>query len=89
MVNEIVTNAVKHAFPGEKKGEVRLAINQVDSEIELIIADNGFGLPETIDVHNSTSFGMQITSNMIERQLGGSFHVNRVQGTEYVIRLTG
>ncbi len=89
VVNEIVTNAVKHAFPGEGKGEVRLFLDQVNSEIELIIADNGIGLPEMIDVHNSTSFGMQITANMIERQLGGKFHVNRVEGTEYVIRLTG
>jgi len=89
VVNELVTNSVKHAFPGEMPGEVRLEITKTGQEVELIIADNGVGLPEKIDVHNSPSFGLQITANMIEKQLHGSFQVNCTKGTEYLIKLSG
>ena len=79
---------MQHAFPNDGRGEVRLELRQDGAELQLTIADNGVGLPKNIDVLNSQSFGLQITGNLIEKQLRGSFAVNLDQGTEFSIRFT-
>jgi PAS domain S-box-containing protein len=88
VVNELVTNSVQHAFPNDGRGEVRLELRQDGAELQLTVADNGVGLPKNIDVLNSQSFGLQITGNLIEKQLRGSFAVNLDHGTEFSIRFT-
>ncbi|MGB3209528.1 MAG: histidine kinase dimerization/phosphoacceptor domain -containing protein [Desulforhopalus sp.] len=87
VINELVTNSVKHAFPGDRDGEVSLVMKQDGSSLVVVVADNGIGLPTGIDVHNSRSFGLQITASMIEKQLQGHFEVERKQGTRFTIRL--
>ena len=79
---------MQHAFPNDGRGEVRLELRQDRAELQLTVADNGVGLPKNIDVLNSQSFGLQITGNLIEKQLRGSFAVNLDQGTEFSIRFT-
>ena len=88
VVNELITNSVKHGFPDGRAGEIRLLLHQQGEDLELIVADNGVGLPDSIDVHRSKSFGLQIAMNMIEKQLRGSLKVDCRKGTEYVIRFS-
>ncbi|OEU50540.1 MAG: hypothetical protein BA862_13705 [Desulfobulbaceae bacterium S3730MH12] len=88
VINEIVTNAVKHAFPGKRSGSICLSIKKSqDDEIVLVVGDDGVGLPEDIDVQNSTSFGMRIIiTSLVTMQLKGILTVNRENGTRYLIR---
>ena len=88
VINEIVTNAVKHAFPGKRSGSICLSIKKKqDDEIVLVVGDDGVGLPEDIDVQNSTSFGMRIIiTSLVKMQLKGTLTVNREYGTRYLIR---
>lgn len=88
VINEIVTNAVKHAFPGKRSGSICLSIKKnQDDEIVLVVGDDGVGLPEDIDVQNSTSFGMRIIiTSLVKMQLKGTLTVNREYGTRYLIR---
>jgi len=88
VVNEIVTNAVKHAFPGNHSGSIYLNVEQSqEGEIVLAIGDDGVGLPEYIDVQNSTSFGMRIIiTSLVKMQLKGTLTVNRENGTRYLIK---
>ncbi|MBW2682189.1 MAG: PAS domain S-box protein [Deltaproteobacteria bacterium] len=88
VINEIVTNAVKHAFPGKRTGSICLSIKKSqDDEIVLVVGDDGVGLPEDIDVQNSTSFGMRIIiTSLVKMQLKGTLTVNRENGTRYLIR---
>lgn len=88
VINELVTNSVKHAFPDNRSGSVYLTVEKNrEGEILLAIGDDGIGLPEDIDVQNSTSFGMQIVTSLVKVQLKGSITVNRDNGTRYLISL--
>lgn len=88
VVNEIVTNAVKHAYPGNRSGSIYLNVEQSqEGEIVLAIGDDGVGLPEDVDVQNSSSFGMRIIIiSLVKMQLKGILTVNRENGTRYLIR---
>lgn len=88
VVNELITNAVKHAFPDGRTGEIRLVLRRDGGELELIVADDGVGLPDWIDAHHSRTFGLQITANMIEKQLRASFAVDCRRGTDFAIRFS-
>ncbi|MFW2365759.1 MAG: sensor histidine kinase [Desulforhopalus sp.] len=85
VVNELVTNSVKYAFPGDRKGCVRIELVRQGKENQLVVADNGIGLPPDLDIHTANSFGLQITTNMVKKQLRGNLAVNCNQGTEYHI----
>lgn len=76
-VNEIVTNAIVHAFPGKRQGKISLELCQNDDKvIELTIVDNGVGLPDDMNPEAPTSFGLQITRNLITKQLQGSYSLH-------------
>ena len=86
VVNEIVTNSLKHAFPDKKPGIIFLTLKKgLYNGIELTVGDNGIGLPEQLSLESSTSFGLQIISNLVVMQLGGEISVDRNNGTRYMI----
>ena len=89
MLNELVTNALKHAFPGEQTGEVRIALQtrQQDdvSHVVLTVADNGQGIPADLDIRHTRSLGFQLI-NALTSQIGGTLEVQREAGTEIMIR---
>ncbi len=85
LVNELLTNAFKHAFPGGRSGEVWLALQrQEDGKIRLAVADNGVGLPPGLDFTNATSLGAQIVT-MLARQLGGRLSVKTGEGATFEV----
>ena len=88
IVNELVTNSIKHAFPQSGSGVIFFRLRQQKGEVELVLGDDGIGLPAEIDVRKSRSFGLQIASSMIEKQLGGTFEVECHNGTTFRIRFT-
>jgi PAS domain S-box-containing protein len=85
IINELVSNALKYAFPDGKKGEVSigLAVNEGKWGI-LTVRDDGVGLPSTIDFEQSTTLGLQLV-NTLSRQLSGSTVVTRDSGTSISI----
>jgi two-component sensor histidine kinase len=88
-INEIVSNAMKHAFPGDRKGEIRIVMreNGKGQLHEIMISDNGVGIPPEIDFKQSVSLGLRLVSNMVEKQLGGRIELKRNGGTEFRIRI--
>ena len=86
IVNELVSNALKHAFPNGNGGEVTIQLSsQENGQVELSIADNGVGLPENVDLENTPSLGLQLV-NALVGQLEGSLELRRDQGTQYTLR---
>ena len=85
VVSELITNSVKHAFPAGKKGIIHIQLAVKKGVYYLVVEDNGTGLPTEIDVENATSFGLQITSSMVVKQLGGTLAVDRSRGTAFHI----
>lgn len=86
-VNEIVTNSLKHAFPDGRTGKIQIGMKIIDDAmIELRIGDDGIGLSAEKDLENPESFGLQITANLVQKQLKGTLSVNRENGTRYTLR---
>jgi len=85
LINELVSNSLKHAFPGGRKGELKIGLSKdKDDKFTLIVKDNGVGFPENLDYRNTDSFGMQLV-NMLVEQLNGSLRLERKEGTKFTI----
>jgi len=86
IVNELVTNAIKHAFRDGKHGTIRVALKTTgEGQLELTVADNGVGLPDTFDFQTVQSMGLYLVRLLAEYQLDGTVHVRRKPGTEFKI----
>ncbi|CAJ35311.1 sensor histidine kinase [Methanocella arvoryzae] len=84
IVNELISNSLKHAFPEGRAGEIQIRISEADSKVVLEIADNGVGLPANYDFHTSESLGLQLVNLLVE-QLDGSISLERHKGTKFTI----
>lgn len=86
LVNELVSNALKHAFPDGRSGEIRVEIRDDDNEhYRLIVQDNGIGFPDGVDFRKTGSLGLQLV-NSLTRQLGGRIELGVGAGTTFMIR---
>jgi two-component sensor histidine kinase len=83
---ELVSNCLKHAFPGESAGAIQVILRSIgEGEFELLVSDNGVGMPAEIDLEHPESFGLQVV-NIFVRTLNGCMEVKRTDGTEFSIR---
>jgi PAS domain S-box-containing protein len=75
IVNELVSNAFKHAFPGDRGGVIAITgARAADGTVCLTVADTGVGLPAGLDFRETESLGLQIV-NMLARQLRGTLEM--------------
>lgn len=85
IVNELLSNSFKHAFPAEMKGTITVGINRNnEGDNVLTVADNGIGFPTEVDFRNTSSLGMQLV-NGLTTQLHGKIEVSRTAGTRISI----
>jgi len=86
LINELVTNSFKHAFEGERHGEIVIEIGEdTDSLICLSVTDNGIGLPAEAELAKASSLGLQLVQLFVE-QLHGQLTVDRKNGTRFSLR---
>lgn len=86
IVNELLTNAFKYAFPNNHDGEIQIHLHQEKGdEFSLVIRDNGIGLPESFSLESDKSLGMFIVRLLVE-QLDGKIEISRQNGTSFSIR---
>jgi PAS domain S-box-containing protein len=70
MVNELLSNSLKHGFPEGRKGTVTVSNHRIQGAVSLAVEDNGIGLPEDFDAAKCTSMGLRLAGSLA-RQLGG------------------
>ena len=82
----MVSNALKYAFPENKKGQLFLSIREKKGKVELSVRDNGIGVPEDFQFEDTDTLGLQLVFTLIE-QLDGevTFKSKPNEGTEYFI----
>ncbi len=85
ILNELVSNSLKHGFPNEKSGEINISFRFVDDEYVLSVSDTGIGFPEDLDHHNTDSLGLQLVNNLTG-QIDGEIELDTTNGTEFNIR---
>ncbi len=85
ILNELVSNCLKHAFPGREKGLIRVSLHQENGRTFLSVLDDGVGFPDGIDFTKSGSLGLQLVNTLVQ-QLEGTIALQRhTNGTEFRI----
>jgi two-component sensor histidine kinase len=89
IINELISNSLKHSFPEDMEGEIKVALRRNDkTEVKLTVSDNGVGMPEDMDFRNTDSLGLTLVIALI-KQLKGEIELYREKGTEFVITFKG
>ena len=87
IINELVTNAFKHAFPGDSKGTIKIRLHPSDErEVILEVIDDGVGFASDPDPENSSSLGLILVTGLLKHQLKGSLNVSNEGGAAFTIR---
>jgi len=81
---ELLSNAIKHAFPDSRKGIIHVTLKENNSRLELIVADNGIGLRHDFDITQTESMGLHLVDLMV-RQLKGKIEFRSDHGTKITI----
>jgi PAS domain S-box-containing protein len=84
VVNEILSNAFKHAFRGRKKGNIRVSVTQEADFVRIIVKDDGIGIPGDVDLYKTTSLGLKLIRSLV-LQLSGSVNIESNHGTEVTV----
>ena len=98
IVNELVSNSLKHAFPGKDRGEIRIKLcrekngkhkkeGDKATSFILIVSDDGIGIPENLNIEVADSLGIQLITALVD-QLDGELELKRNNGTEFTIKFT-
>ncbi|RLC58197.1 MAG: hypothetical protein DRH89_01675 [Candidatus Cloacimonadota bacterium] len=83
IVNEIVTNSIKHAFPDAKEGNIFISMHKNEAgTYSLVLSNDGINLPADYDLENSTSFGLQLVE-ILRHQLKADFNMNGDNGAKF------
>src|SRR5262249_55336920 len=86
ILNELITNALKHAFPGSRPGMIHVGVQGDGKENSVSVADDGVGMPPELMTPNPTSsLGLQLINVLVE-QLGGKLEIQSPPGTRFTIR---
>ncbi len=84
IINELLTNTMKYAFPDKSTGLITVSIQLVKGHITLALQDNGTGIPVAVDFENSTGFGLTLVK-ALAAQLDGTIRIERLDGTRVVL----
>lgn len=85
IINELVSNSLKHAFPENKKGEVCIKLSSNKQKItKLIVSDSGIGLPKSVNFREPETLGLQLVSDLV-KQIEGTVRLERAKGTAFHI----
>lgn len=85
LVTELLSNAFKHAFPAERRGEIRVALGRRDGTAILSVSDTGVGMPAGLSVTSAQSLGLKLVE-LLTDQIGGTISLDEPPGTHYQLR---
>jgi len=84
IVNEIISNAVKHAFNEVKEGTITIELTKENDFYFLKVRDNGIGLPDSFDIKKTSTLGMHLISSLVKK-IEGNLEIKNNVGTEFII----
>lgn len=87
IVNELVSNALKHGFPAQRRGAIRVELAQEgDGSVRLSISNDGVAIPDDLNLQRTGSLGLQLVQ-LLTRQLQGTLDVQRANPTRFTVRI--
>ncbi len=84
IINELLSNAMKHAFPGGRKGTITVALRARLGEAAVSVSDTGIGFPDSLDFRTTGSLGLQLVVQLVD-QIGGSIEMSSREGTTFLV----
>ena len=84
IVNELISNCLKHGFPDGRNGEIDVDLHSKGDYYELSVKDNGIGFPKDLNYENTDSLGLQMIVSLTN-QIDGNIKLNNIVGTEFMI----
>jgi two-component sensor histidine kinase len=84
IINELISNCLKYAFPNQMKGEIIITLKSIEDNFELVISDNGIGLPEKININKIKTLGLLLVNSLTE-QIDGKISIYKKNGTQFKI----
>jgi two-component sensor histidine kinase len=87
IINELVSNSLKYAFPNGQKGEIHIDLHHRDEQFLLVVRDDGVGIPDGIDLQHTPSLGLKLVNTLV-RQLKGKIALERKNGTKFTIEFS-
>ncbi len=85
ILNELVTNALKYAYPAGETGEIAVTLAHVEGDVTLSVSDQGIGLPANFDSEKNRTLGIEIV-RILAKQLGGTLDIKTSPGASFTIR---
>ncbi len=85
IINELVSNSLKYAFKKNNIGQIFVDLKNIDTSFELIVSDNGVGLPKGFDFTNTNTLGSQLVISLTD-QIDGSIKIDNSDGAKFTIR---
>ncbi len=86
VINELLSNIFKYAFPQGEKGEIALSFHVGENSVaKLCVKDNGVGIPQNIDIEKSKTLGLKLVYNLVTHQLDGDVRLEHGNGTKFII----
>ncbi|MCX9083142.1 MAG: ATP-binding protein [Candidatus Methanoperedens sp.] len=90
IINELLMNSLKYAFPDGRQGTIKITFKQKDNNmLQLTISDDGVGIPKDLDIRNTKTLGLNMVTQLVENQLDGEIILLRDRGTEFQINVRG
>lgn len=87
IINELVSNSLKHAFPNSRKGEIHISLDSEDKKVILMVSDDGTGLPDNLNIQKTDTLGLQLIRNLV-KQLDGKLEIYNNNGAKFKISFT-
>ncbi len=84
IINELVSNSLKYAFPNNKDGSIKLQMNFEENDLILDVKDNGVGIDKSIDITSSDTLGLKLVQ-LLTSQMDGKVEIKNTVGTEFKI----
>ena len=84
IMNELISNSLKYAFPGDRDGTISISLRRTgDGHIEFFYADDGIGLPTSMNIKKTETLGLRLVNNLVTKQLGGAIESVAGNGTRF------
>lgn len=80
ILNELINNSIKHGFPENENGFIKITLKSVGNEVTLLIEDDGVGLPDDFEIEDISSFGLSIVNNLVDQIEGNFKHIKTDNG---------
>ena len=86
IINELISNSLKYAFPEGKTGEVAISVNKEGRTLNVLFRDTGIGIPADLDWKNTPSLGLRLVTTLVD-QMNGTIELDRSAGTQFTIEV--